>query len=187
MTIYLNWKFTFAYKSKRSYVIRCLSDTNQEYLTSLTLPDADEVVIEEDNVHIRHVGPDTVQILNSSHKTEIADKVVKILKRTRTSADAWKEMLNYYQLFQPSIFHVYHVHGSCSFCGLFEEYKGYSKVEFICTDVSELTEETASVLRVEEHLIHCRCGGLTLNRAHILVATPHGFGGFDKNESNEAN
>jgi hypothetical protein len=129
MMIYLNWKFAFAYESERSYVIHCLADTNQEYLTSLTLPDADKLVIDEDNVHIQHAGPDTVPILDSSHETEIADKIVKIPKRTGSSADAWKEMLNYYQLFQPSIFHAYHVHGFCSFWGLFKEYKGYSKVD----------------------------------------------------------
>jgi hypothetical protein len=107
--------------------------------------------MDKPNVPIRHVGLDTIQILESSD-TEIADKRVEFLKRTGNSTDAWKEMLNYYLLLWPSLFCVYHVHGSCSFCGLVEEYKGYSKVEFICTDVSKLTEETASVLQGEEHM-----------------------------------
>jgi hypothetical protein len=57
-----------------------------------------------------------------------------------------------------SLFHVYHVQGSCSVCRLFEEYKGYSKVAFICTDIAKLTKETASVIRGDEHFMHCGCG-----------------------------
>jgi hypothetical protein len=48
MTIYINWKLAFAYETERKYVIHCLAGTNKEYLTSLTLPDTDKLVIEED-------------------------------------------------------------------------------------------------------------------------------------------
>jgi hypothetical protein len=120
MTIYINWKLAFAYETERKYIIHCLADTNKAYSTSLTLPDADKLVIEEDNVPIHHVGPDTIQILDSSD-TEIADKIVEFPKRTGNSADAWKEMLKCYLLLWQSLFHIYYVHGSCSFCCLFDE------------------------------------------------------------------
>jgi hypothetical protein len=61
MMIYINWKFAFAYKSERDYyAIGCLQDANPEYLTSQTLPCADKLVIEEDDVPIRYA----VQILD---------------------------------------------------------------------------------------------------------------------------
>jgi hypothetical protein len=58
MTIYINWKFAFAYETERDYVIHSLQDTNLEYLTSLTLPNTDKVVMENENVHIGHFGRD---------------------------------------------------------------------------------------------------------------------------------
>jgi hypothetical protein len=54
--------------------------------------DQSELLIDKDDVPIRYLGPDTVQILDS-FDTESADEIVELPKTTGSTADAWKEML----------------------------------------------------------------------------------------------